>query len=101
MKVLEKGSGQKGWARKYKCTGKGNGGNGCGAKLLIEQDDLFETNSSHYDGSHESYVTFCCCECGSQTDIPNTDYRGPLVSRNKWAAAHGFVVRDGRIVNKE
>ena len=101
MKAIEKGTGQKGWAKEYKCTGSGNGGNGCGAKLLVEQDDLFETNSHHYDGSSESYTTFRCCECGSQTDIPKSDYHGPLVSRNKWAYSRGFVVRDGRIVDKE
>lgn len=101
MKVLEKGSGQKGWAKQYACTGNGNGGGGCRAKLLIEEHDLFETGSHHYDGSSESYTTFRCCECGVETDIPNTDYRGVLVNRKTWASRNGFIIRDGKLVKKE
>ncbi len=100
MKVIEKGSGQKGWAKEYKCTGDGNGGNGCKAILLVEEDDLFRTESHHYDGSSESYTTFRCPECGTQTDIPSVDYRGPLPSRNAWVARNGFVLREGRILGK-
>lgn len=69
MKVLEKGRKQRGWATEAVCTGKGNGNGGCGARLLVEQGDLFWTSSSHYDGSTDSYVTFECLECGVQTDL--------------------------------
>lgn len=72
MKVLEKGRAQKGWAKVYICTGKGNKGGGCGAKLLVEQGDLFKTCSSHYDGSTDYYVTFECIECKVFTDIEDT-----------------------------
>lgn len=69
MEVIEPGNPQKGWAKKYKCTGKGNGGGGCGAKLLVEEGDIFCTSSSHYDGSTEHYVTFECCQCKVWTDV--------------------------------
>ena len=69
MKVLKKGRKQKGWAKKCTCTGAGNGGGGCGAILLIEQDDVFMTESHHYDGSDEYYNTFKCVECDVLTDI--------------------------------
>lgn len=81
MKVIKKGRFQKGWSKKYSCTGRGNGDGGCGAKLLVEADDLFQTSSSHYDGSNEYYVTFKCPECGVLTDIPDSDPPGDVISR--------------------
>lgn len=69
MEVIEPGNPQKGWAKKYKCTGNGNGGGGCGAKLLVEEADIFQTSSSHYDGSTDYYVTFECCQCKVWTDV--------------------------------
>lgn len=43
MRIIEKGRPQQGWSREEICTGKGNGGGGCGARLLVEQGDLFVT----------------------------------------------------------
>lgn len=68
MKVLEKGRKQKGWAVEKICTGKGNDGGGCGAKLLVEKGDLFQTSSSCRDET-DYFVTFKCVECGILTDI--------------------------------
>jgi len=69
MKVLTPGRKQKGWAKESICTGKGNGEGGCGAVLLVEEDDMYLTFSSHYDGSTDQYNTFKCCCCGVETDI--------------------------------
>lgn len=69
MKIIKPGRTQKGWAKEFTCTGRGNGGGGCGAKLLVEHSDLYPTSSSHYDGSTDHYVTFRCPSCGVQTDI--------------------------------
>lgn len=68
MKVIKKGRAQKGWAKEYACTGSGNGGGGCGAKLLVEEGDLFMTmrNCLH---ETDYFVTFECSECGVLTDI--------------------------------
>ncbi len=73
MKVIKKGNSQKGWAHKYICSGYGNKGGGCGAKLLVEWDDLFITRSCAIDGFTDCNVTFQCCECGMLTDIPIND----------------------------
>lgn len=73
MKVLEKGRPQRGWAKEYECTGKGNKGGGCGAKLLVEQDDLFHTYASYMGRDEEWFTTFRCPECGVLTDIPDSD----------------------------
>lgn len=83
MKVLKKGRPQKGWAKKSKCTGAGNGNGGCGAKLLIEEGDLFFTYSHHYDGSSETYITFKCPECTIKTDIKSSDVPGEVYSKIK------------------
>lgn len=69
MKVIKPGRPQKGWACEKKCTGSGNGSGGCGAVLLVEEGDLFRTESHHYDGSSECYTTFRCPSCGVLTDI--------------------------------
>jgi hypothetical protein len=68
MKVLEKGRPQKGWAKEFRCTGKGNGEGGCGAMLLVEQGDVFRTEN-HCMGETEMYSTFECSECQVWTDI--------------------------------
>lgn len=68
MKVLSPGTGQKGWSVETFCTGNGNGGGGCGAKLLVEQGDLFRTSSSCRDET-DNFDTFACPECGVLTDL--------------------------------
>lgn len=69
MKVLKEGNGQKSWSTKQTCSGSGNQGGGCGAKLLVEFTDLYYTYSSHYDGSNETYITFDCPLCNVKTDL--------------------------------
>jgi hypothetical protein len=68
MKVLKKGRKQKGWAKEFECSGDGNKGGGCGALLLVEQDDVYQTHSSCM-GESTYYQTFGCPECGVLTDI--------------------------------
>ena len=73
MKVLKKGRAQKGWAGKFKCTGSGNGGGGCGAELLVEIGDCYETSRhSIGDAYPETFVTFACPDCDVETDIPDS-----------------------------
>lgn len=73
MKVLKKGTPQKGWAKEFTCTGSGNGGGGCKAKLLVEQDDVFRTYS-HCRDETDTYNTFKCSECGVLTDIGDVPF---------------------------
>lgn len=88
MKVLKKGTGQKGWSIKKTCTGGGNQGGGCGAQLLVEQGDLFQTAHHHYDGSSEYYTTFKCPECGVLTDLSSRDNPPHgLPSQKEWESA--------------
>jgi hypothetical protein len=79
VKVIKKGRAQKGWAKEFTCTGRGNGDGGCGALLLVEQADVFQTSSSHYDGSTDYYNTFKCV-CGVLTDIVGSI---PFTARQK------------------
>jgi hypothetical protein len=87
MKVLAKGTGQKGWAKKHTCTGNGNGEGGCGAKLLVEEGDLFQTQRNCL---HETdyFVTFKCPECGVLTDIDNYPGRATELPRQRSSKGH-------------
>lgn len=68
MKILSPGT-NKEWSRECECTGIGNGVGGCGARLLVEADDLYRTSFLYRDGSVDTCITFCCPQCGTQTDI--------------------------------
>lgn len=79
MKVVKKGRGTKGWAKEYECTGKGNGEGGCGALLMVEQDDVFVTSTNTRDETTTHY-TFRCCECGVWTDIPPVPFKARKIN---------------------
>lgn len=68
MKLIKKGRQQTGWSKRLKCTGAGNRGGGCGAILLVEQADVFQT-ASHCRDETDYFNTFQCSECGVLTDI--------------------------------
>ena len=70
MKVLEKGIG---WNMEVKCTGFGNGGCGCGARLLVERGDIYLTHSYDYGGGHDIYYTIRCPECSVETYLPTSN----------------------------
>lgn len=78
MEVIERGEG---WAIDVTCTGKGNGGGGCQSKLKVNKENLYITQSHHYDGSSESYITFRCPECQIETDV-DTSKVPSAISRN-------------------
>ena len=69
MKVIKKGTGQKGWSKEFTCTGSGNGGGGCGAVLLVSAGDIYQTHHYDYGGGHDVYKTFTCPCCHVKTDI--------------------------------
>ncbi len=69
MKILKKGRPNKPWSIDIKCTGHGNGGNGCGAKLRVEAEDLYQTRSTQMDGDFDLFITCTCACCGTLNDI--------------------------------
>jgi hypothetical protein len=92
MKVIKKGRKQKGWSKEFKCTGDGNGGGGCGALLLVEQADVY-TTESHCRDECDTYHTFQCSSCGVETDIKeHVPFSAP--SKAKWLARRGKEVED-------
>ena len=68
MKIIKPGRQQNGWSKEAKCTGSGNGDGGCGAVLLVEEADLFRTESNCRDETYY-YTTFKCPACGILTDM--------------------------------
>lgn len=87
MKIIKKGSGQKGWSKECTCTGYGNGNGGCGAVLLVEQADLYQTSRQCYgDDYPEYFTTFKCVECGVETDILKVpgNITKDLPSKEQW-----------------
>jgi len=71
VKVLAPGRQQTGWATEAICTGGGNGGGGCGAKLLVDETDLYKTfEGANYGGETPTPIaTFRCMACGVETDV--------------------------------
>lgn len=103
MKTLVPGRPQKGMTFEAECTGYGNGGGGCGAKLEVEQGDLFKWES-HTRDETTHYITFRCHDCGVLTDVWDSDSRRSLgvsveftysllqslPSKNSWFKAHSL-----------
>lgn len=69
MKILKKGTIKPTWSEQVICTGKGNGGCGCGANLEVYLEDVYKTRSYSYDGSSDPYNTITCPVCSTETDI--------------------------------
>ena len=70
MKIIKKGTGQKGWSKKFKCTGNGNGGGGCRVTLLVSEHDLYMTyESGGYCENSKECITFRCMCCNVETDV--------------------------------
>jgi len=86
MKVIKPGREQKGWSIETTCTGKGNGDGGCGAVLLVEEKDLFITESHHHVDD-DYFTTFKCmaCEVLTDLDVPAT-IKAKLPKQTEWEA---------------
>jgi hypothetical protein len=82
MKVIKPGRTQTGWSMRKKCTGGGNGEGGCGALLLVEQADVFRTES-HARDETTRYATFECPCCGVLTDFDSSEVPAWLFDRLK------------------
>jgi len=87
MKIIKEGRPQKGWSTETTCSGCGNGGGGCGAKLLVEQPDLFKTFRAARDET-DTFITFKCSACGVLTDLADGSVphaiRSELPSQSAW-----------------
>ena len=88
MKVINPGRDQEGWAKEKECTGHGNGGGGCGAILLVEEEDIYKTFVSYGYGSSDSYRTFQCPQCGVETGFKNSEIPTSIWSRTDRSKHH-------------
>lgn len=70
MKILREGRFKTQWNEKVTCTGLGNGGGGCGAKLQVSWEDLYFTYGEMFR-ERLKHVTFMCPSCGVETDLLN------------------------------
>lgn len=52
------------------CDGKGHGDRGCGTKLEVYIDDLFQTSHTDYGGDTTQYANYECPVCGA-TNVVN------------------------------
>lgn len=69
MQVIKPGKKKTPWSKELKCTGRGNGGGGCGAILFVEKADLFYTEEFEREGGGKRHTGFECPECDTITDI--------------------------------
>jgi hypothetical protein len=76
MKILEPGRVGETWTMQHRCTGWGNGGNGCNALLEVEKSDLrfFRGVPGDSWGSRDPAVTFKCPCCSTLTDLGSNDW---------------------------
>lgn len=72
MKVIHTGDLHT-WVAEAECSGRGNGGGGCWARLLVEAQDVFGTCVQNH-GETRHFISFRCCLCGTHTDLPRTQY---------------------------
>ena len=94
MELVKKGRKQGGWAKKFRCSGDGNEGGGCGAVLLVSQTDLYQTSCQSYgDTSPELFLTFCCPDCGVETDVDGVSVK-PL-GKQPSEEARKAIARNG------
>lgn len=68
MKIIKEGREQNGWSMEYHCTGNGNGQGGCGAILLVEEEDVFKTKQ-RVNGEQIIFYSFRCPSCCVVTDL--------------------------------
>jgi hypothetical protein len=73
VKVLKKGKVPAGWHKKLKCTGAGNNTKGCGATLLVLEEDIFKIRLWNRHDIEYNQGRFCCPECGTVTDLRESD----------------------------
>ena len=64
MKVLQEPNQEPAWTLVQRCTGEGNGGHGCGATLLVDRADVFNSNTFT-----RPFLAFRCPLCAVVTDI--------------------------------
>ncbi len=69
MKILEAGNPQGTWTENITCTARGNGGNGCGAKLELEPSDVFWTKTYSMGRECGTYFTIECACCKAWNDL--------------------------------
>ena len=76
MKVLEFGKFTDQWNIKHRCTGSGNGGNGCEALLEVEKSDLrhYPSRDTGSWGDCDEAVLFKCPICDTLTDLAKKDW---------------------------
>jgi hypothetical protein len=84
MQVLEKSQPKNQWTETVTCTGVPNVRQGCGAKLIINEDDLFRIEIGNAGFQH--YIAqFQCPECGVRTDFD--DYPNASILQDYWQHA--------------
>lgn len=53
-------------SKKFKCSGRGHGEDGCGVTLLVSENNLYHINRDSVIKT-KSLATFFCPECGTET----------------------------------
>lgn len=82
MQIIQEGAGQQ-----HTCTGKGNGGNGCGAILGVTKEDIFYTSRMVSRESPDYFLTIRCVRCSVETDIAERTYKPEdYPSKAEWLA---------------
>ena len=81
MKIIEPGKTKEKWSIQHRCTGWGNGSDGCDALLEIETEDL-----KYRPGKCETPAAVCfkCPCCGEVTDLGLNDWPKNYRKLSNW-----------------
>jgi hypothetical protein len=89
MKVLEAGKRGLEWTVQHRCTGWGNGGNGCEALLEVDKADLRYVEPIYAEswGGRDAAVNFKCPVCATVTDLGMNDWPKDYRNLTLWTKA--------------
>lgn len=68
MKIIKEGVPYV-WSKEFTCTGNGTDDRGCGAVLLVSEEDLYRLYYPIWDGETGSCSAFTCPCCGVETHL--------------------------------
>lgn len=73
------------WTGKFTCVGAGTGGDGCGAILLVSEDDFFYGDRSVFASNPHHFAAFECGHCNKMNYVQTPfELEGKIPTEEEW-----------------